>query len=430
MKYFLLIGILIFHLSCNEAKEQKEVVALHTSFINTDHLDYLYTPVTFPNGRKAAGIYIYAEAPDYRHVADEDEGFTCVDDVARAVQVYVRSTTFNGDTALQNKSINLIHFILEMQSPNGYFYNFLFPDGRINTTGKTSVNDANWWSWRALHTLTEASPLIRKINMPLADRMDSSINKLITNIKFDLVRLPLRSSKVAGIEVPQYFPAGSASDQAAIILLALINYSSMHEDESLRNYIRTLSDGILQMQHGDEKNFPYACFLSWENVWHAYGNDQAYALLKAGKFLNDSTYINSALKEVNYFLPWLLKKGMLSSFAVNKRNTNYTILEEMQFAQIAYAIRPMIFATLEAFDITREEKYAALAKQLAAWFFGRNIAGQIMYDKQTGRGYDGILSTNKINKNSGAESTIEALLALQKMESYHLLDSTVSNGKE
>jgi hypothetical protein len=36
--------------------------------VNTNHLDYLYTPVTFSTGTKAAGVYIYCEAPDYHFV--------------------------------------------------------------------------------------------------------------------------------------------------------------------------------------------------------------------------------------------------------------------------------------------------------------------------------------------------------------------------
>jgi hypothetical protein len=35
-----------------------------------------------------------------------------------------------------------------------------------------------------------------------------------------------------------------------------------------------------------------------------------------------------------------------------------------------------------------------------------------MYSPETGRGYDGITSHSEMNRNSGAESTIEALLTL------------------
>jgi hypothetical protein len=39
-----------------------------------------------------------------------------------------------------------------------------------------------------------------------------------------------------------------------------------------------------------------------------------------------------------------------------------------------------------------------------------------MYDPQTGRCFDGINDKENINKNSGAESTIEALLTLIEVE--------------
>jgi hypothetical protein len=66
-----------------------------------------------------------------------------------------------------------------MQSSNGYFYNFLLTSNQINTNGATSINNPEWWSWRALQTLTEGSPLVKKvINAELAGKMDQAVNKL------------------------------------------------------------------------------------------------------------------------------------------------------------------------------------------------------------------------------------------------------------
>jgi hypothetical protein len=48
-----------------------------------------------------------------------------------------------------------------MQSDNGFFYNFIFSSGLINKSGSTSTNNENWWSWRALQALTEASPIVK-----------------------------------------------------------------------------------------------------------------------------------------------------------------------------------------------------------------------------------------------------------------------------
>src|SRR5664279_2095646 len=75
-----------------------------TSLVNTSHLDYLYTPVTFADGTNAAGVYIYAEAPDYHLVGAAGEGYTCVDDVSRAALVYLRSNKFPTDTATRSKA--------------------------------------------------------------------------------------------------------------------------------------------------------------------------------------------------------------------------------------------------------------------------------------------------------------------------------------
>ena len=52
-------------------------------------------------------------------------------------------------------------------------------------------------------------------------------------------------------------------------------------DVVIKNYIRKFADGIILMQYGDATHFPYSCFLSSGNTWHAYGNDQATAIFKS-----------------------------------------------------------------------------------------------------------------------------------------------------
>ena len=399
------------------------------TLVNTSHLDYLYTPVVFSTGIQAAGVYIYSEAPDYHLVGAGNEGYTCVDDVARAALVYLRSNNFLSDTAIQSKAFNLIRFILEMQSPNGYFYNFLLTGNQINTNGLTSINTPQWWSWRALQTLTEASPLIKIKNVQLSGLIDQAILKLVTTIKVDLVNIPKSTKVVSGITVPQWLPAGSGTDQAAILILGLIPYCKVTNDAVLTEYVKKLADGISMMQQGDATHYPYGSFLSWENTWHAYGNDQAYALLKAGIFLNDPSYTTKALAEVDNFYPWLLQNGMKSSFVVTKNSVQIQLVSEKIFEQIAYGIRPMVFASIEAFILTGQDKYADLAGHLAAWFLGANEAGKNMFSVTTGRCYDAITSPGNINVNSGAESTIEALLTLQRVENYPVIKAALNKYK-
>jgi hypothetical protein len=416
--------------TCKKQSSNTTVPPADTSLVNTSHLDYLYTPVTFPDGTNAAGVYIYAEAPDYHLVGASGEGYTCVDDVSRAALVYLRSNKFPTDTATQSKAFKLISFLLEMQSSNGYFYNFLLTGNQINTSGTTSINNPEWWSWRALQTLTEGSPLVKVTNSQLSAKMDQAVNKLVAAIKTNLVNLPQTTKVVSGITVPQWLPAGSGTDQAALLILGLIPYCTNSNDAVMTAYVKKLADGIAMMQQGDATNYPYGAFLSWENTWHAYGNDQAYALLKAGVFLNDPQYTSRGFAEVDNFYPWLLQNGLKSSFVVASNGSGIQLTSENNFDQIAYGIRPMVFAAIEAYRLTGQDKYADLAGHLSAWYLGANDAGKDMYSLTTGRCFDAISSSANVNINSGAESTIEALFAMERVESYPAVKAALNKYKK
>ena len=411
-------AIICMAVTCKKQSSGSTVIPpKDTSLVNLSHLNYLYVPVTFTDGTNAAGVWIYADAPNYTLTPASGEGYTCVDDVSRAALVYLRSNKFSSDTSVQTKAFKLINFILEMQSSNGYFYNFLLTGNQINLSGPTSINNAEWWSWRALQALTEGSPLVKPINAALSAKMDNAVSKLVAAIKIDLVNLPQTTKTVSGITVPQWLPAGSGTDQSALLILGLIPYCTNTNDATMTAYVKKLADGIALMQQGDATHIPYGAFLSWENTWHAYGNDQAYALLNAGIFLNDPAYTSAALSEVDNFYPWLLQNGLKASFVVANNGSGIQLSNVLSYDQIAYGIRPMVFAAIEAYKITTLAKYADEAGHLAAWFLGANDLNQKMYDVTTGRGYDGLSSTS-VNINAGAESTIEALLTMEKVESY------------
>jgi hypothetical protein len=303
-----------------------------------------------------------------------------------------------------------------MQSSTGYFYNFLLTGNQINTSGSTSANTPNWWSWRALQTLTEAGPIVKTYNTDLSNKIDNAVNKLIDVIKQNQVNKAQTTTSSNGITIPQWLPAESGADQAAILILALIPYSQSTGDDVIKSYIKKLADGIAMMQQGSASQTPYGCFLSSGNSWHAYGCDQSYALLKAGLYLKDTSYTNKALVEVKSFYTWLLNSGMKSSFDVTNQGGTVSLVNQTSYPQIAYDLRPMIFASVEAYTQTADAQYADIAGRLAAWFLGNNAASVNMYSSATGITYDGISAYNTVNKNSGAESTIEAILALQRVE--------------
>ena len=63
---------------------------------------------------------------------------------------------------------------------------------------------------------------------------------------------------------------------------------------------------------------------------------------------------------------------------------------------------------------TGDEKYARYGGLAASWYFGNNMAGAQMYFPDSGHVYDGINGpvSWRVNRNSGAESTIEGLMSL------------------
>ena len=166
------------------------------------------------------------------------------------------------------------------------------------------------------------------------------------------------------------------------------------------------------MQVVDSKNEFNGAFLSWMNEWHAWGNSQSYALLKSYELLKDEKILSAALYELDNFYEYLISSGHLNSFTIKKENENFSVIDKKKFSQIAYNIRPMVYALMEAYKITGDEKYAVKAGKAAQWFLGSNYASAIMYNADTGIIFDGINSETDVNKNSGAESTIEALLSL------------------
>jgi len=358
-----------------------------------------------------AVINIYSNYPDYKYVGDDDEGFACVDDAARAAIYYLREGIINNNDESIHKNRKLVNFLLYMQSDNGYFYNFIWNDYSINKDFKTSIAEANWWSWRALWTLTESYNYYKQNDKEFSEIIFASIERIIAEIKKD-IPLEYKYENIEGIKIPTWLPHKYAADQSAVLLLALNEYYKQTNDEIIFNYIMKLCEGIIAMQVVDDKNEFDGALLSWINEWHAWGNSQSYALLKSYEFLKDEKILSSALYEVDNFYKHLINIGHLNSFSIKKDEENFIVIDKKKFPQIAYNIRPMVYALLEAYKITGDENYAVKAGKAALWFFGGNAAQTVMYNSDSGIIYDGINNADDINKNSGAESTIEALLSL------------------
>jgi hypothetical protein len=56
----------------------------------------------------------------------------------------------------------------------------------------------------------------------------------------------------------------------------------------------------------------------------------------------------------------------------------------------------------------------------AAWFQGANDSGQVMWDPETGGGFDGLLADG-VNLNQGAESTLAVISTLQHARRFSVV---------
>jgi len=412
---FLGVGVTIAAFSCQTKKEIQQP----QSVINTAHLDRLYEEIRM--GDDTVGIiHIYSEYPDYHLVDDSDEGIACVDDVSRAAIFYLLQYRATGSTEYLHKAKRLLSFLLHMVAPNGYYYNFIWPDGSINKDGNTSHPEATWWAWRTLWAYGVAVEV-------LSDQPGDFLNEILERRRVLMLKIVEDSTfqqtkldTAMGFDIPTWLPKSSATDQAALVMMGLTYGIQEFPSEAMKNSLHHFAEGIMMMQVHQKDSLADGAFLSWENLWHAYGNMQSYALLFCAQTLQDSAMRQAALYEIDHFYPAILKAGGLDHFWVKKNRDQISRYDTKVFNQIAYGRSPMIFAALQAHALSGDgdKKYLDLACQLAMWFFGENPAKAMMYDPATGRGYDGINSPTDINRNSGAESTIESLLALQVLEKH------------
>ncbi len=340
-----------------------------STLVNTAHLDHLYEDITVDSIPMAI-IHIYSNFPDYQWIDAEGEGITCVDDVARAIIFYLEQYKVSGDIEYRKKVKKLVSFLQYMQAANGWFYNFMKSDYSINTTYKTSVALPTWWTWRALWAISETALQLTGQDGPDKKQLQACMTKSVQQL---LLQQPDTSSfkKIAGLELPTWLPYETGADQAAVLILFLLNYYKLTGTPEVLPYIKELCSGIILMQQGDKRNFPHYALLSWENNWHGWGNSQSYALLQAYAVIPDPALLTTALNEIDNFYNYLYQQKYLNSFSIKKVADRLQVISKQQFSQIAYGLRPMIWACLQAGVITGDARYDKQAGQLVRMVFRR-----------------------------------------------------------
>jgi multiple sugar transport system substrate-binding protein len=369
--------------------------------IRLDHLQHLGLNAVV-RGRKVRVVSLYAEAPDYRPTGsprrDGFEGIASLDDAARAAVVYLREYEATGDSSDRNEAVRLLGFVTAMEQGDGEFVNFIDSAGHLNFDAPSSRQSMSYWAARSIWALGEAVRVLGPKDSTLLRPMRPVLNRAISRMRSE-------------IDAEQLI--GGSTTATSEALLGLLAALPPRESTLVVPLATRTAQVLATHSAGGATKAPWGAFVDRPNAgWHAWGARSPEALAIAGRALKHPEFIAAARKEVDGLWGRFLLAGAMPS-TVSADGT------AAWYPQIAYGIGSIVEGYLALADATGQRRYAVFAGLAASWLLGANPAGIDMYDEKTGRTLDGVdgPSPIKVNRNSGAESTIEGLLALQDVES-------------
>ena len=361
-------------------------------------------------GRPVRVVSLYAEAPDYRPTGsparDGYEGIASLDDAARAAVVYLRAYETTGDARARDEALGLLAFVVAMEQGDGEFINFIDAQGRPNRNVQSSRKSMSYWAARSIWAMGEAVRVLGprdsaelKTVRPVLDR---AVNRMAREIE---------AGRLIG---------GSATPTAEA-LLGLLALQRAEPSPRIATLAGQTAALLVPLSVGSMRTAPWGARVdSPGDAWHAWGSRSTAALAEAAVVLRRTDFAAAAQREADGLWGRFLLAGQVpSAITSGPSNSSAEAGAPQWFPQIAYGVGPIVEGYLALADATGKHEYAVLAGLAAGWFVGANPARVNMYDEATGRTFDGIdgPAPLRLNRNAGAESTIEALLALQRVAS-------------
>jgi hypothetical protein len=317
-------------------------------------------------GPRSLAVAVYADAGDVTVGARESgtEGVACVDDAARALELYCDLWDATRLPWALRWCEGLLDFILSMQDADGRWVNFILDwDGTPNRTGRTSVAGGGFWQSRALLAVARASRSLtdERIRTALSIGLPHIVDA--TNVAPDVRALQALTALTL-------LEGGSRDDRWDDLLTAW-------SDEIVSCHI----DGTL-MNATAERGQP-----------HLWGHIQEGVLAEIGARLGRSELIETACTSADRIFPGVIA----TSFDLSRTQP--------------YDVSSAVFSLSRLAEVTGRAGYAQLAAEARRWFDGRNPARLPVYDRASGRVADG-LDGAAVNAHSGAEANIVAAQAL------------------
>ena len=321
-------------------------------------------------GPGALALAVYAAPLDrsFATVPAADQGFegvACVDDAARGVDLFAAAWCQHRLPWIRQMAEGLLRFVRYQQDEQGRFVNFVLDwEGHPNRTGPSSYPGGAAWQARAMHALATAL---------LAFGPDE---KLATAFARGLPWLD---------EVQPYL------DIRALHTLTALAHWQATADPALAGRAVAWAEEIAASRIGD-----LLPDRAGQPTIHLWGHLQEAALASVGLAFDRPDLVECARVSIEVVFVPAVERAFRDCFTT-----------------IAFDLSCAVRALDAVAAATGEPRYTQFAADARAWFSGRNAIDQPIYDRQRGLVHDG-LDGRQLNPDSGAESNIEAAIALRE----------------
>lgn len=346
------------------------------------------------------------------------QGAYNADDIARAAIVFVRDWVATGDARSRDEARDILRSLAYLQTvsgPNaGRVVLWQQEDGTLNPSAipvelpDPSDSAESYWLARTVWAFGEGYAAFRRADPVFAAFLLARLHLCLDALGRESLSRAGQWVQSDGRKLPAWLIAGGADATAE----AMLGLSAATEagDARSKKALQIYGDGVAAMATDPANGWPFGAVLPWTGslgFWHAWGAAAPEALARAGALLRRRDWIAAAIADSGRFTPQVLASG-------GPHNAWAPLPAE---AQIAYGAHGRVAGALQSAAVGGEG-LRVLAGLAAGWFFGANTAGIPVYDPATGVTFDGVETDGRVNRNSGAESTIHGLLTMLLLDAH------------
>jgi hypothetical protein len=315
-------------------------------------------------------------------VPKRKEGYT-TDDNARALIACTSHCALFGDTETKKLIDTYLSFLFYMQRNDGRLHNLLSYDRKFmdDTSSEDPIGRTIWACGKCLDSnLPKDKKLLSK------EIFDKALSWIST---FKALRA--KAFSVLGLF---HYQRAYPQDQNVLLNMKALG------NQLLEHYMRESSDGW-----------------NWFEPYLTYSNSRLpHALFLAYYCTEEKKYLDVAKQSLDFLFQVQTIDDVF--VPIGNRGWYQKSHERAVYDQQSIEASCMVEAALAAFRTTSEEKYQKAAYKIFEWFLGRNLAGLMVYNPETGGCHDGITPLG-LNLNEGAEATVSYLTARLELEALN-----------